>query len=104
MTDYQGIENRLTEQLNLERRPIAITFRETPPPGVPKFTGSEPSGCSFWRLAGNRVYTGLDDGEMYVAIPGKDLDLVADQIQTIGAANATLFEYHRDRRLKLSTD
>ena len=236
MTDYRSIERQLSERLSLERRPIAIAFRETPPPGVPKFTGTEPSGCSFWRLAaegrtfytvpsdhyncpigsythnislpadrareldevlgfmtnigyvrmeeipaiprlprtpgaivyaplgdtpldpdvvllagppgkvmllqeaairagvtsqtsllarptcmalpaamahglvastaciGNRVYTGLDDSEIYVAIPGKDLGLVADQVQTIGAANATLLQYHRDRRQALATE
>jgi uncharacterized protein (DUF169 family) len=236
VTDYRSIERHLSERLSLERRPIAITFRETPPPGVPKFTGTEPSGCSFWRLAaegrtfytvasdhyncpigsythniplpperaheleqvlgfmtsigyvrmeevpaiprllstpgaiiyaplgetpldpdvvllsgrpgklmllqeaairagvtsqtnvlarptcmalpaalahglvastaciGNRVYTGLEDDEIYMAIPGKDLGLVADQVQTIGAANAALLQYHRDRRQKLATE
>ena len=236
MTDYRSIERQLSERLSLERRPIAVTFRETPPPGVPKFTGTEPSGCSFWRLAsggrtfytvpsdhyncpigsythnislpperaheleqvlgfmtsigylrmeevpaiprlpstpraivyaplgdtpldpdvvllsgrpgnvmilqeaairagvtsqtnvlarptcmalpaalahglvastaciGNRVYTGLDDSELYVAIPGKDLGLVADQLQTIGAANLASLQYHRDRRQTLATD
>ena len=36
-----------------------MTFRETPPAGVPQFTGVEPSGCSFWRLAagGMTFYT-----------------------------------------------
>jgi len=36
-----------------------MTFRETPPAGVPQFTGVEPSGCSFWRLAagGKTFYT-----------------------------------------------
>lgn len=236
MTDYGRIERQLSERLSLERRPIAVTFRETPPPGVPKFTGTEPSGCSFWRLAaggrtfytvpsdhyncpigsythnislpperaheleqvlgfmtgigylrmeevpgiprlprtpgaivyaplgdtpldpdvvllsgrpgkvmllqeaairagvtsqtnvlarptcmalpaalarglvastaciGNRVYTGLDDSEMYVAIPGRDLGLVAAEVQTIGAANVALLEYHRDRRQTLATE
>lgn len=236
MTDYRSIERRFSEHLRLERRPVAITFRETPPPGIAKFTGTAPSGCSFWRLAcegrtfytvpsdhyncpigsythniplpperaqeldqvlgfmtsigyvrmeevpgiprlpstpgaviyaplgdtpidpdvvlfwgrpgrmmllqeaairagvssglnvlprptcmalpaalsmgmvastgciGNRVYTDIDDGELYVAIPGKDLDRIAAQAETIGAANAKLFEYHRDRRQQLATE
>jgi uncharacterized protein (DUF169 family) len=236
VTDYRAIERRLSDQLSLQRRPIAIAFRDAPPPGVPKFTGTEPSGCSFWRLAsggrtfytvpsdhyncpigsythniplpperaheldqvlgfmtnvgylrmeevpgiprlprtpgaivyaplgetpldpdvvvlsgrpgkvallqeaairagvtsqtnvlarptcmalpaalaqglvastacvGNRVYTALDDDELYVAIPGKDLSLVADQVGTIGAANAALLQYHRDRRQQLATE
>jgi uncharacterized protein (DUF169 family) len=235
MTDYRTIERQLLENLGLARRPIAITFCDTPPSGVPKFVGSEPSGCSFWRVAasgktfytvpsdhyncpigsythniplpsdrapeldatlglmgsigyvrmeevpgiprlaktpgaivygpvgdtpvdpdvvlvwgpaakimllqeaavraggspqltvlprptcmalpaamsmgmvastaciGNRVYTGMDDGELYVAVPGKDVARVANETQTIALANAKLREYHQDRRQKLST-
>ena len=51
MTDYSAIERRLREPLGLTRRPVAIAFRDTPPAGVKQFSGSEPSGCSFWRLA-----------------------------------------------------
>ena len=51
MPDYHAIERQLTGALGLTRRPIAVAFRSTPPSGVPKFTGAEPSGCSFWRLA-----------------------------------------------------
>ena len=59
MTDYAAIERRLRERLGLPRRPVAVTFRDAPPPGVEPFTGSEPSGCSFWRLAmeGRAFYT-----------------------------------------------
>jgi uncharacterized protein (DUF169 family) len=236
MTDYRSVERQLSEHLGLERRPVAISFRETPPSGIAKFAGTAPSGCSFWRLAsggrtfytvpsdhyncpigsythniplpperaqeldqvlgfmtsigyirmeevpsiprlpstpgavvyaplgdtpidpdvvlfqdrpggmmllreaairagvssqlpalarptcmalpaaltmgmvastgciGNRVYTDMDEGELYVAIPGKDLDRIAAQAETIGAANAKLFEYHRDRRQQLTTE
>ena len=236
MTDYQSMERELSENLRLERRPIAISFRETPPSGVLKFQGTEPAGCSFWRLAaggrtfytvpddhyncaigaythniplpperareldqtlslmtgigyikmeevpgilrlpktpgvilysplgdtpvdpdvvlfvgrpgrvmllqeaalrsgvasrlhsmarptcmalpaaltsgtiistgcvGNRVYTDLDDGELYVAVPGKDLARIAGEAQTIAAANAQLSEYHRERRQALATE
>ena len=51
MTSYQDVERQLTGALGLQRRPVAVAFRSTPPPGVPKFAGTEPSGCSFWRLA-----------------------------------------------------
>jgi uncharacterized protein (DUF169 family) len=236
MTDYRGIEQRLSEALGLSRRPVAVAFGETPPVGVSKFTGTEPSGCSFWRVAaggrtfytvpsdhyncaigshthniplpaerakeldatlsfmagvgyvrmeevpgiprlpqtpgvviyapladtpvdpdvvlvagrpgqlmllleaalragvetqvpflgrptcmalpaslahgviastgciGNRVYTDLGEDELYVAVPGRDLARVADEAQTIAAANAKLSEYHRGRRAALATD
>src|ERR687891_547547 len=59
MMDYALIEQTLTAALQLTRRPIAIAFRDTPPDGVAKFDGSQPSGCSFWRLAaaGQAFYT-----------------------------------------------
>ena len=51
MTDYRTVERQLSAALGLQRRPVAVAFRPTPPPGVLKFAGTEPSGCSFWRLA-----------------------------------------------------
>jgi uncharacterized protein (DUF169 family) len=59
MTDYPNLEQQLSETLHLRQRPIAITFQETPPLGVTQFTGTAPSGCSFWRLAaeGKTFYT-----------------------------------------------
>jgi uncharacterized protein (DUF169 family) len=55
--DYRELDRRLTTTLGLTRAPIAVAFRDAPPPGVAKFTGQEPSGCSFWRIAGGgRVF------------------------------------------------
>ena len=41
------------------RRPVAVTFLDDPPANIQKFDGTEPSGCSFWRLAaeGSTFYT-----------------------------------------------
>jgi uncharacterized protein (DUF169 family) len=233
MIDYRSLEKRIADSLALGRRPVAVAFREAPPSGVPKFTGSEPSGCSFWRLAmggrvfytvaadhyncavgshthniplpaeraqelpqtltfmtglgylkmeevpgipqlprtpgavvyaplgdtpvdpdvvlfvgrpgrvmllqeaalragvgarvpflgrptcmalpaalaggavastgciGNRVYTDVSDEELYVAVPGKDLVQVVDEVATISRANTALSDYHRERRRTL---
>ena len=59
MIDYRALEQQLTTTLALTRRPIAVAFRAEPPPGVAKFTGQQPSGCSFWRIAagGRAFYT-----------------------------------------------
>lgn len=62
MTDYYDLERRLSEAVGLERRPVAVTFREAPPSGVSQFTGSVPSGCSFWRLAA--------EGRTFYTLPG----------------------------------
>jgi uncharacterized protein (DUF169 family) len=57
MTEYAQIERRLTDVLRLSRRPVAIAFRDTPPEGILPLSGSQPSGCSFWRLAaGGQVF------------------------------------------------
>ena len=59
MADYRHIETLLAQELGLERRPVAVTFLPEPPLDVPKFEGTMPSGCSFWRLAaaGRTFYT-----------------------------------------------
>ena len=59
MPDYPLMERQLSEILGLQRRPVAVAFRDTAPTGVAKFAGTEPSGCSFWRIAagGRTFYT-----------------------------------------------
>src|SRR5581483_6760312 len=53
------LESALNQSLELTRRPVAVNFFDAPPAGMSKFAGSEPSGCSYWRLAGDgkRFYT-----------------------------------------------
>jgi uncharacterized protein (DUF169 family) len=236
MNNYRALEQQLSSELGLTRRPVAITFVDAPPAGVSKFTGSVPSGCSFWRLAsdgrvfftlpndhyncaigsythnmplpreraneldetvglmadigyirmeevpsipvlpktpavvvyaplgdtpidpdvvifmasaasvmllheaamsagvaanfntlarptcmvvpaalaggivvssgcvGNRVYTDLGEGELYAALPGRDLAKLADKVPTIAASNARLQEYHQARRQQLTLE
>ncbi len=233
MTDYSAMERKLSDSFQLERRPVAIAFRNTPPAGVPRFTGVAPSGCTFWKMAsagerfytvpsdhyncaigsythkiplpperaqeltdtlgfmesigyvrmeevpnipqlsttpeaivyaplgetpadpdvvlfcgrpgrlmlieeaalragvsshlntlarptcmalpaamlmgivastgcvGNRVYTEMDDGDLYIAIPGADVQRIAEHVDTISDANRQLLEYHQDRRVRL---
>jgi uncharacterized protein (DUF169 family) len=59
MRDYSRLEKQLIDVLKLQRRPIAIAFTDTPPPGVDALAGAQPSSCSFWRLAasGRTFYT-----------------------------------------------
>lgn len=234
IVDYRSLEQQISADLGLPRRPIAVAFRETPPPGVSKFAGTVPSGCSFWRLAsegrtfftvpsdhyncaigshthnmplpssraneladtlgfmasvgyvrmeevpgipvlpatpgaviyaplgetpvdpdvvlfwgpaarmmllqegaiaagisasvntfgrptcmalpialadgitmstgcvGNRVYTGIDEGELYVAVPGKEVSTLVNACATVSSANARLQEYHQQRRRQLA--
>jgi uncharacterized protein (DUF169 family) len=235
MPDYQALENRFQQILDLKRRPVAVAFPAQVPEGAEQFSGSEPAGCSFWRLAaegrklatlpsdhyncpvgsythniplpqnrahelpavlgtmtslgylkmeevpgipvlpetpknivfaplgdtpvdpdvvlfvvsaarlmlleeaairagaasklpllarptcmaipaalahgmaisagciGNRVYTGIGNDELYAAIPGRALEPIAGELETVQSANLALAEYHRDRQHRLST-
>jgi len=55
----QEYEQRISAVAKSGHRPVAVTFLEAPPANVKKFDGTEPSGCSFWRLAaeGRTFYT-----------------------------------------------
>ena len=233
MTDYRQLEQQFVNTLALGRRPVAISMRATVPSEVTPFTGTVPSGCTFWRLAaegrpfytvpsdhyncpigcythniplplerenelgatlslmsdigyvrmeevpgiprlantpaaivyaplgdtpfepdvvvfagpagrvmllqeaairagvaaqlntlgrptcmavpaamalgmvastgciGNRVYTGIDDADLYAMVPGQALAKVAQEMATIGSANAALLKYHTARRQQL---
>jgi uncharacterized protein (DUF169 family) len=52
---------------------------------------------------GNRVYTGIVDDDFYTVIANRDLAAVVDQLATITSANATLAQYHQERRAALAT-
>ena len=234
--EYRRVEESITKSLGLSKRPMAVKFLDAAPVGIEKFSGSAPSGCSFWRVAaagktfytvpsdhyncpigsythgislppdrgkeleqtlsllaqlgyvkmeevpkmaqlpkqpaavlyaplgdtpldpdvvlfaglaseimllheaalrarcaaaiplmgrptcmalpaalacggsvvssgciGNRVYTGLADGELYAVIPGKVLSRVAAELDTVVNANAQLAEYHQARRQSLAS-
>jgi uncharacterized protein (DUF169 family) len=235
MPDYKALENQFQQILNLNRRPVAVAFRDEAPATVEKFSGSEPAGCSFWRLAaegrtfstvpsdhyncpigsythniplpkgrahelpevletmvslgylkmdevpaiprlpetpknivvaplgdtpvepdvvlfvaaasklmlleeaairagswsklpllarptcmaipaamahgmvssagciGNRIYTTIGDDTMYAAVPGRALEQIARELETVASANLALAQYHRERQQRLST-
>jgi len=52
---------------------------------------------------GNRVYTGLDEDELYVLVPGRVLQRIADAVQGIAESNSKITDYHRQRRKSLKT-
>lgn len=47
---------------------------------------------------GNRVYTDTGAGELYLAVPGRDIEALANALPTIVAANQALADYHQHRR------
>jgi len=55
------------------------------------------SGVASVGCIGNRVYTGLDDDEMYLTVPGASVSDVLDRLVTVLHANAALEKFHRER-------
>lgn len=51
ITDYAAMERALVSTLG-PLRSVAVAYLDQAPDGVTKFTGTMPSGCSFWSLAG----------------------------------------------------
>jgi uncharacterized protein (DUF169 family) len=58
-TSWKELEARISSAVKLPRKEVAVGFLDAAPLGLEKFQGSEPSGCSFWRLAaaGKPFYT-----------------------------------------------
>jgi uncharacterized protein (DUF169 family) len=52
-TNWNEIEKKIGLVVKLSGRPVAVSFLDAAPVDVKKFEGTEPSGCSFWRLAAN---------------------------------------------------
>jgi uncharacterized protein (DUF169 family) len=99
--DYGALERQIMKSLGLQKRPVAVTFLEGTPEGIEKFSGSEPSSCSFWRLAaaGRSFYTVASDhyncpvGSYTQNIPlpperAKELDQVLALMAEIGYVRA----------------
>ena len=47
MRDYHSLEEHLSGALQLRRRPVAVSFRETPPATVAAFAGNRAGGLRF---------------------------------------------------------
>lgn len=63
---------------------------------IPAVMKSERTATNFGCI-GNRVYTGLDDDELYFVIPGGKLNAVLEKLNVILDANDVLESYHQGR-------
>jgi uncharacterized protein (DUF169 family) len=86
-----AIRSGVAAQLNTLGRPTCMAVPAAIAHGIVASTG----------CIGNRVYTGLDAGDMYVVVPGREVARLATEAATIASANAKLVEYHNDRRARL---
>jgi uncharacterized protein (DUF169 family) len=59
--NWKDYERQIAAVTKSGRRPVAVTFLDKTPHGAKKFQGSEPSSCSFWRLAA--------DGQTFYTVP-----------------------------------
>lgn len=66
------------------------------PPAIGSSNAVTSVGC-----IGNRVYTGLDDNELYLTVPGGVVDRVLAELDTIIDANIELEKFHRARAAEL---
>lgn len=54
--DNQALARALTDELRLERPPVALAFVEAPPAGLGGPGGPAPSACTFWRRAETELF------------------------------------------------
>src|SRR5271154_4984531 len=67
--DWKGIEEQIAGVVNFGRRPVAVAFLDADPAGVARFDGTEPSSCSFWRLAAaGRVFYTVPENHFNCAV------------------------------------
>ena len=87
--------DKLQELLRLRLPPVAIAFRPTAPPGVPRINGAAPAGCSYWKLAaeGRVFYTeSADHYNCPVGAHTHGIDLPAEQQEELQGLIGTMLE------------
>jgi uncharacterized protein (DUF169 family) len=69
VSNWSELEQRIGAAVKLGRRPVAVTFADATPANVERFSGTEPSGCSFWRLAAaGRVFYTVPENHFNCAV------------------------------------
>jgi len=94
MANWNELEKQFASRLSMSRRPVAISFMDAAPAGVPKFSGTEPAGCSFWRLAsaGRTFYTvPADHFNCAVGAYTHNIQLPPDRVQETEATLGLMF-------------
>jgi uncharacterized protein (DUF169 family) len=67
--NWKELEQRIAAAVKLARRPVAVTFADAAPANVERFSGTEPSSCSFWRLAAaGRVFYTVPENHFNCAV------------------------------------
>jgi uncharacterized protein (DUF169 family) len=94
MPNWKELEKLFAARLSMSRRPVAVTFLDAAPAGVTRFSGTEPAGCSFWRLAaaGQTFYTvPADHFNCAVGAYTHNIQLPPDRVQETEATLGLMF-------------
>ena len=94
MSNWKELEKQFAARLSMGRRPVAVAFLDAAPTGVSKFSGTEPAGCSFWRLAaeGQTFYTvPADHFNCAVGAYTHNIQLPPDRVQETEATLSLMF-------------
>ncbi len=94
MPNRKELEKLFAARLSMSRRPVAVTFLDTQPEGIEKFSGSEPACCSCWRLAaaGRAFYTvRADHFNCAVGAYTHNVHLPPERVQETEAMLGTMF-------------
>jgi uncharacterized protein (DUF169 family) len=93
MPDYAQLSARMLKSLNLDQSPIAISFSDSVPAGVPGHDGQVAAGCRFWQDAATSMFaTSVADHELCAigvhthnlqSSPGQQVDLM-DALKVFG--------------------
>jgi uncharacterized protein (DUF169 family) len=65
---YAQLSSALTASLHLQQPPVAITFAESVPAGIPQHAGRVPAGCRFWEDAATGAFATVASGHALCAI------------------------------------
>jgi uncharacterized protein (DUF169 family) len=69
LPNWKELENLISAAVTLPRRPVAVSFLDSVPTNIEKFQGTEPSGCSYWRLAAEgRVFYTVPENHFNCAV------------------------------------
>ena len=96
--------DKLQELLRLRLPPVAIAFRPTAPPGVPRINGAAPAGCSYWKLAaeGRVFYTeSADHYNCPVGAHTHGIDLPAEKQEELQGLMGTMLELEYFREAEI---
>ena len=94
-TNWQALEQQIAKVVKSSVRPIGVAFLDEEPSGVKKYEGTQPSGCSFWRLAaqGRTFYT-LPENHFNCAVGAytHNISLSADREKETEATLKMMFD------------